>query len=85
VDSTEKTASNSFSIVVIGGFLVIAGISFLREYVYRAVAQKRPFICLLHRNGCSRRLLRGLCLATGLYTTIFYPCIGLDYLMNLMC
>jgi hypothetical protein len=40
--------------------------------VYRAVAQKRPFfISLLHSNGCNRCLFWGLCLATGLYATLW--------------
>jgi hypothetical protein len=45
--------------------------SFPRELVYRAVAQNRPFIRLLHSNGCTRCSFPGLCLATGLYTTIY--------------
>jgi hypothetical protein len=69
-DPTENTASNSPSIVM-GCCLAIARISFPRERVYLAVAQKRPFICLLHSNGWTCCLLRGLCLATGLYAAIF--------------
>jgi hypothetical protein len=29
------------------------------------------FIRLLHSNGCTRYLFRGLCIATGLYATTF--------------
>jgi hypothetical protein len=43
---TENTASNTLSIVVMGGCLAIARISFPRERVYRAAAQKRPFVYL---------------------------------------
>jgi hypothetical protein len=42
--SQQKTTSNSFSIVVMGGCLAIAQILFLWEHVCRAIAQKRPFV-----------------------------------------
>jgi hypothetical protein len=57
---TENTASNSPSIVVMGGSRAIVRISFRRERVYRVFAQKQPFFCLLHSNGCTRYLIQVL-------------------------
>jgi hypothetical protein len=68
---TENTASNSPSIVVMGGCLAIARISFPREHVYRAVTQKRLCLSAYCKNGCTHCPSRGLCSATGLYVTLF--------------
>jgi hypothetical protein len=45
-DPKGNTASNSASVVVMGSCRAIARISFRREHVYVAVAQKHPFVYL---------------------------------------
>jgi hypothetical protein len=69
-DPTVNTASNN-PIVVMGGSLTMDWISFPRERdCWRSLRNGFLFIRLLHSNGCTRCTFRGLCPATGLYSTI---------------